>query len=311
MNGNAKTQLWAVALVLVGAASYGMGTVVFKLASADGAEAVKLTFQQVLSGAAMLWLVWAAIRLSGRGKSSLRSLRGSVLLVAAIGIVGLSLTTVLFNQSLARLDASLAIVLLFQFAWITIFMESLRRRAWPSRFEAAAVAFVVAGTVLAVGLLEQDLQRLDALGVLLGLLAALTYSLFFFLSGFVKASVDPVARSAAMSTASLLFVTALSGQATLDWSGPHVGWGLLLGLLGTALPFYCFNYGIPRVGGGLAALLGAMELPATVVAAYALLNEPLSVWQGCGIALIIAGIVTAQRKPRQTGPAGKEGENRH
>ena len=38
------------------------------------------------------------------------------------------------------------------------------------------------------------------------------------------------------------------------------GWGLLLGFLGTAFPFFCFNYGIPKIGSGLAALLGSMEL---------------------------------------------------
>ncbi len=228
-----------------------------------------------------------------------------------IGIVGLSLTTVFYNEALARLDASLGIVLLFQYTWITILLESIRKRKRPTKQEWFAVAFIAIGTILAVGILEQDFSRLDGIGVIYGLLSAVTYSLFFFLTGFLPQNMDPIAKSAVMSTASLAFVMLLQAPNTFDGSVSWqlIGWGLVLGFLGTAFPFFCFNYGIPKVGSGLAALLGSMELPAAVIAAFVFLNEPLTGWQGAGIGLIIAGIMAAQRKPQQENvSAGKEGE---
>ena len=113
-----------------------------------------------------------------------------------------------------------------------------------------------------------------------------------------------------MTTASLVFIMLLQYPAILteSFSAPLIGWGMLLGFLGTAFPFFCFNYGIPKIGSGLAALLGSMELPAAVLAAFVLLDEPLTLEQGAGIALIIAGIMAAQRKPQQAVTAGKEGE---
>lgn len=312
---------WAVLLVLIGAGSYGAGASVYKLAIEDGWGATHLTFQQVLSGAALLWLAMGmrgARKLLGVRRPSSPLSRGEAsvrrhwLKLTAIGIVGLALTTLFYNEALARIDASLAIVLLFQFTWITILLESIRRRAWPTRAEGLAMLCIAAGTILAVGLLEHDLSAIDGVGAIYGLLSAVTYSLFFFLTDFLPPSMDAIGKSSVMSTASLAFVTLLHWPGAFDWDGGWsiVGWGLLLGLLNTALPFFCFNAGIPKLGGGLAALLGSMELPAAVVTAFLLLGEPLTGWQGAGIALILVGIWAAQRRADDRVTAAKEGEDR-
>jgi drug/metabolite transporter (DMT)-like permease len=305
-----RNSFLSILLVLAGAASYGLLAPLFKLAVQDGLGVAGLTCVQVLSGAVLLW---AAVGLGRRRRKAgaLAETWQAWLKLAIIGIAGLSLTTVFYNEALSRLDASLGIVLLFQFTWITILLESIRRRQWPSKPELVALLCIAVGTVLAVGLLEQDLSRADGVGVLLGLLSAITYSLFFFLTGFLPVQLDPMAKSAVMSTASFLFVLLLHFPA-LAGEGLSIGlfgWGTLLGIVGTAFPFFCFNYGIPRLGGGMAALLGSMELPAAIIAAYFLLGEPLTLWQGAGVALILAGIRAAQGKSQQLVTDGKEGES--
>ncbi|WP_372661348.1 DMT family transporter [Cohnella sp.] len=306
---NRSSRLWPIVLVLLGAASYGLATVALKLAITDGWSVKHLTFHQVLSGAVLLWLALGLTRLR-RGAPSLTSTWRAWLMLVVIGIVGLSLTTVFYNEALARLDASLGIVLLFQYTWITILLESIRKRKRPTKQEWIAVVCIAAGTILAVGLLEQDFSQINGLGIVFGLLSAGTYSLFFFLTGFLPIHLDSIAKSAVMATVSLAFVMILQAASFFDWSfeGELLGWGLLLGLFGAAFPFFCFSYGIPKMGSGLAALLGSMELPAAVVAAFILLDEPLSVWQGAGIGLIMAGIMAAQGKPQQAAAVGKEGE---
>lgn len=307
---NRANHYLAVVLVLLGAASYGIGGVAIKLAISDGWSVQHLTIYQVLSGAVLLWLAVGLTRLR-RKSSSLKSTWRAWLMLIVIGVVGLSLTTVLYNEALARLNASLGIVLLFQYTWITILLNSIHKRRWPSWRERIAIVCIAFGTVLAVGLLEQDFSRLDGLGVLLGLLSAVTYSLFFFLVGFLPNNLDPMAKSAVMSTSSIAFIMLIQAPAVIEWTMNEslIGWGILLGSLGTAFPFFCFNYGIPKIGSSLAALLGSMELPAAVIAAYLILGEPLTGWQGAGIAMIIAGIMAAQTKSPQPATAGKEGED--
>ncbi len=286
----------AALLVLLGAASYGVMSPIVKSAIADGWDVRALTFAQVLGGAAMLWALLLA---RSKFRLSMKMSPGVWVLLAVIGIAGLSLTTLFYNQSLARLDASLAIVLLFQYTWITILLESIRARRWPEGSEWLAVLLIFAGTILAVGILERSIGHWDGTGLLLGLLSAVSYSLFFFLSGFLPPSLEPLAKSAVMATASLAFIGLAQGVGTWTAEGatvPLAAWGLLLGLLGIALPTVCFNAGIPRIGAGLAALLGSLELPVAVLAAYVLLGEPLSWWQGAGVALIVVGILAAQHR---------------
>ncbi|WP_027087416.1 EamA family transporter [Cohnella panacarvi] len=308
-----RTYMWAVVLVLIGASSYGFSSSIFKLANEDGWSSAHLTFTQVLAGTAMLWLV-TGVRFLRRRKaasSAYAGVRRSWLKLTLIGIVGLAMTTMLYNEALARIDASLAIVLLFQFTWITILLESIRKRAWPKKPEWLAMLFIAAGTVLAVGLLEHDLSGLDRAGVAFGLLSAVTYSLFFFLTDFLPPELDSISKSTVMSTASFTFVALLHFPIDFAWGdgGSIIGWGLLLGLLNTAVPFICFNAGIPKLGGGLAALLGSMELPAAVITAFLLLGEPLTWWQAAGVALILIGLWAAQNRTNEVVKAGREGED--
>lgn len=311
-----RSHWWAVVLVLIGASSYGFSSSIFKLANEDGWSSAHLTFTQVLAGTAILWLVMGLRILRGRRGNPTASntdagVRRSWLKLAMIGVVGLAMTTMFYNEALARIDASLAIVLLFQFTWITILLESIRKRAWPKRPAWLAMLCIAAGTVLAVGLLEHDLSGLDRMGVVFGLLSAVTYSLFFFLTDFLPPELDSISKSTVMSTASLAFVTLLHFPTAFAWGdgGSIIGWGLLLGLLNTAIPFICFNAGIPKLGGGLAALLGSMELPAAVITAFLLLGEPLTWWQAAGVVLILIGIWAAQNRTNEVVKAGREGED--
>jgi len=296
----------SVLLVLLGAASYGCMSTVVKLAMDDGWSAPQVTLQQMLSGTVLLWAAAAFGR--GGARSAFGAPAADWAKLGLIGASGMALSTVLYNEALARLDASLAIVLLFQFTWITILLESLRSRRLPKPNEWVATGFIVVGTILAVGVLERrGLARWDAAGLAFGLLAAVSYSLFLWLTGLVRTNMPPVARSAVMSTAALAFVLASNGAAGhLAWSGSLslVGWGAALGILGTALPTVCMNIGIPRIGSNLAALLGSVELPVSVLLAYALLGEPLSGWQTAGVALILAGMIAAQREPA----SGRKGD---
>jgi drug/metabolite transporter (DMT)-like permease len=312
----------AVIVILLGATCYGLATVAFKLALADGWSIKQLTLQQLLAGATILWLALAITRLrrsgSGKKKSPLIGTWKSFLMLIIIGVVGLSLTTVFYNEAIGRLDASLGIVLLFQYTWITILLDSIYHRRWPGRQQWIAMGCIAVGTILAVGLLEHDFSQIDKVGVVYGLLSAITYSMFFFLTGFLQQNLDPISKSAIMSTASFAFVIVLQSFTSFDgWHGTGsvgelIGWGLLIGLMGTAFPFFCFSYGIPKIGSGLAALLGSMELPSAVIMAFLLLDEPFSAWQGLGIALIILGIMAAQRtNSHKPDSVGKEGERQH
>ena len=102
-----------------------------------------------------------------------------------------------------------------------------------------------------------------------------------------------------MVTSGFLLAVLLFGREA--WAGAGepalIMWACLLGLLGQVIPTLMFGIGIPRIGSGLAALIGALELPVAAGASWLIRGESQGVWQLSGIGIILGGIVLAQRLP--------------
>nr|WP_283094618.1 DMT family transporter [Paenibacillus sp. ATY16] len=281
-------------MVIIAAACYGIMSPMLKLAYGHDYTFQQITVHQVGMGAALLWVL-LLLRPSSWSKLAFSLKHWAAL--AFTGIFGLSMTTVLYNQTLERLDASFSIVLLFQFMWITILLESLRGRKWPTKWQWAAIVMAMAGTVLAAGLLQNKLTDMDWAGVGYGLASAFSYSLFLFLAGRVAPGYDPVYKSALMMSFGFIVILVLYGYKAFDGVDQQWGlleWGFVLGLLGQVMPTVFFNAGIPRVGSGLASMLGATELPFAVVSAWLILGEPITLIGTAGILLILGGIMVAE-----------------
>jgi drug/metabolite transporter (DMT)-like permease len=281
--------------VVIGAISYGLLSVLIKWAYDDFSIA-QVTSAQVVCGVAMLWLLVLM-----RPKNWSNPFAGPWVRLTLIGIGGLFLTTLLFNTSLKFLDASLSMVLLFQFTWITLLMDSIARRKLPSINQAISIVIIMIGTLLAVNIAGADFSTISTFGLLLGLASSITYAGFIFFTGRIQSEMDSVMRSAIMWTAAVPLVL-------LIWPPTYVGsvdiaplflWGVVLGLLGQVIPTITFNIGIPKIGSSLAAMIGSLELPAAIFFAYLILSESIGTWQWVGVLLIIAGIVVSEWKNKQ------------
>jgi drug/metabolite transporter (DMT)-like permease len=291
-----KSHRWLyIVAVVIGASSYGILSSCIKLVYEHGYNDGQVTLSQVVVGTIMLWGVVACVR-----KAWGNPFKGPWLKLSLVGIVGLLLTTVFYNITLAELDASLSIVLLFQFTWMTIAIDSIMARRAPTRQQLLAVALILIGTLCAVNIFSADMSRFSMKGIWFGLLAALTYSVFLSFAGRVKTDMDPFLKSALMQTATIpvLFVLypPLQYVHTGDWV-PLMAWGLLIGLFGQVLPTILFNIGIPRIGSSLAAMIGSVELPVAILAAYLIVGEPVGLLQWLGMLLILLGIAAAELQP--------------
>ncbi|MCR8636625.1 EamA family transporter [Paenibacillus radicis (ex Xue et al. 2023)] len=283
----------AVLLVIIGASSYGLLSPIIKTAYNAGWQEMHITSSQMTMGAVILWVLVLFQR-----KAWSNPFKGPWIQLSLVGILGLSMCTLLYNAALAELDATVAIVLLFQFTWITIIMESIANRTWPRRNQWLAVAIIMMGTLFSVEIFQADWSRFTVKGLLLGFGSSVAYSFFLFMAGRLKTTMHPLMKSAVMLTSALpllyliyppLFFLQPSG-------GSLIAWGLLLGALGQAIPTITFMIGIPRIGSTLAAMLGAMELPVGIVASLFILGETVHVGQWFGMLLILAGIILAEKK---------------
>ncbi|GIP27477.1 multidrug transporter [Paenibacillus sp. J23TS9] len=276
-------------LILIGACSYGVLSSIMKVGMNEG-----FTVSQMLGGQYVFgWLLLLLLMLLFSRKKLAPKQWLSLL---AVGIT-MSGTSVFYGKAVERLPASIAVVLLFQFTWIGVLMEAAADRRIPSRSKIISIVILIMGTLLAGGVIGESTGPLDMKGVVYGLLAAFTFALYMFVSGRVGTTVPVFNKSFFMTTGSGVIVLSVFSPAFL-WDGA-LGAGLwkyavILGILGILIPVLFFAIGMPKVGSGTGAILGAAELPAAVVASVLLVHEHVSSLQWFGIVLIFIGIAVPQ-----------------
>lgn len=272
-------------LVLIGSASYGILSTLTKMAYSEGFTPAQVVCCQMFFGALTFWFL-SLFRWRQLWAVPLPTL---LLLLGGGALSGL--TGVFYYQSLKELPASYAVILLFQFTWIGLMVDWAWKKRRPGFWRWLALACILGGTVLAAGL--NGGQPLPLSGIVLGLLSALSYTLFINFSGHAAPHLPILVRNTWMVTgAFIVSLLIFSPNFLMDGSilRGMWRWGGAMGLFGMVLPVYLFAKGVPKIGTGLSSLLGSVELPVVMVASVLFLQEQVSIAQGAGIAVIVIGI---------------------
>lgn len=287
---------WVLA-VFLGACTYGFVPTVTKSAYAAGFAPIALVGSQLLFAAIILWVLASFFSKGHPTKKETLQLLG------AGTCTGMS--SLFFNSSLQYLDASVAVVLLFQFTWIGLLVEAAIQRQWPSWRQWTAIAILGIGTVFASGAMGNT-KEFVPVGVVWGLLSGLAYALILIFSGRVAPSVPSWTRAALMVTGGALLISLIKPLTYLVDGSLIRGlwvWAGANALVSSVIPMSLFSFGIPKIKPGAATLLGAAELPSTVFISWLLLNEFVSFIQWLGVVIILFGIAFPELmrkwKPRQ------------
>lgn len=281
-----KMKTWHYALIVfLGGCCYGVLSTVVKLAYSKGFTMTQVTGSQLIIGTLILWLI---VLFTKKQKLELRQIAKMLISGIPVGLTG-----VFYYQSLQTLDASLAIVFLFQFVWIGTLLEWLIGGKVPSSSKIVSIVILLIGTVLSAGLLTDGITELPMIGLMWGMLSAITFSAFIYISSSVGNELPPVQKSALLSTGGLLTVMALFPPTfllDLNVLSGIAPYGFFLGLFGVVLPPILFAIGMPRVGVGLGTILAASELPIAVIMSAIILSEKVMGIQWVGVVIILGGI---------------------
>lgn len=209
----------------------------------------------------------------------------------------LGLTTLFYYMSVKYISVSIAIVLLMQTIWMSVVLEAILTRKIPSTRKIISVIIVLIGTVLTTDMIGSEVQ-VDFWGIFWGLMAAASFTTMMFASNRLATHLPVARKSLIMLIGGLVAVLVfliLSFDGSFNFS-IFYKWGLILALFGTIIPPLAFNSGFPRTGLGLGSIVSAMELPVSVIMAYAVLDEKVNYIQLGGIILILSAIVIMNLK---------------
>ncbi|WP_436534605.1 DMT family transporter [Actinoplanes sp. HUAS TT8] len=281
-------------LCLVSAACFGAMAIFGKLAYDDGVTPEALLVVRFALSAVLLGMVLAFRR------NDLRPVRGRVLVTAlGLGAIGYAAQAGLYFAALRRMDASLLSLVLYTFPiMVTVAAAVLgRERLTPARIVALAAAS--AGTLLV--LLGAGGGRVQPVGVLLGLGAALTYTIYILVADTVVGRVAPVLLSTLVMTGAAVSLTArtlVTGGTSFTF--PPSAWIWLIGIavISTVAAMLTFFAGLKRTGPSTAAILSTFEPVVTTALAALTLGESLTPIQLIGGLLVLSCVVVLRIRPR-------------
>lgn len=283
-------RLLGVLLAVTSAAGFGVMPVLTKVAYDDGADVVGLLSLR-FSLAALVLLAIARLR-------SERLARGRQLVtLLLLGGVGYVTESLCYFAALTRISAGLTALLLYLYPALVVLLTALLLRTRPTARATGCVVVATVGTGLTIGRVGGGAGT----GVLLGLAAALTYSLYIVVSSRVVRPGSPFATAAVVmaGAAAVYDVAALGRGASLP--STTGGWAAVLtvALVCTVLAVSTFFAALPRLGAPDLAVLSTIEPVVSVAVGALVLGESLGGSRLLGGALVLGAVAVLARTPAQ------------
>lgn len=290
-------------LYLSGALLFGINGTVSKVLLTSVGDAARMSQLRVTFAFLILLVVVAATN-----PRSLPLRRSEIPLVAAYGILGVAMTQWLFFVALTRLPVGIALLIEFTapimvVLWVRYgWHRPVRNTVWLGLALAMVGLAMVAQVWLGV--------TLNALGVAAAFGAATALALYFVLGETNSQDRDPVSLTLwGFAFAALLWAVALPWWrfpwSALDGTASPLGegtgdvplWGLAawMVVLGTIAPFWLVLAAIQHIGAAGASIVGMSEPFIATLVAWAILGEVLTPVQLLGGAVILTGVVVAER----------------
>ena len=284
--------------VAIAASCYGVLTTFVKLSYAEGFTTDEITFAQLAIGFVGLSVMNLWVKKTKDNKPV--EVKKSSLLWLMLSGTSLGFTSIFYYLAMHHISVSVGIVLLMQSVWMGVIIDAVVNKVPLTGRKITAVVLILIGTVLAADILFSDIE-VSLVGIGLGMLAALSYTVTIFTSNSVAVELHSITRSKWMMLGGLLvvivfaFPSLVATENPFNWS-VFIKWGPILALFGTILPPLFFTAGMPKINVGIGAIISAIELPVAVIMGYFVLAEEQDVIKWAGITLIIAAIVLMNMK---------------
>lgn len=273
--------------VFIGSCSFGVLSTIVKLAYGEGFLPQEVIFAQYFCG----WLMMSAIMFK-KGVSTTKKEKVQLLAAGTM----MAITGISYSIALSHISASLGIILLFQFTWIGLLLECITNKKLPSRINIITIAIILFGTALSGGLMGSEVEW-NMIGVVFGMISAVSYAFSIYFNGVIAPSLQSITKGYYIGTGALITVALVFPPTFLLQVETVVGiakYGLMLGFFGMVIPPILFAAGVPKIGTGLATILGAAELPVVILLSMFVLKENVSMVQWMGVVLILIALVLPQ-----------------
>lgn len=309
MSEDRRTAAVGVGMYLIAAILFALNGALSKAVMNAGLDPVALT-ELRNAGAMVLLFLYLLLR----NPKSMRVRKGEWLFLIAYGVLAFAVVQFLYFFTISLLPVGIGTLLAFLAPvvvalWIRFGRhQPVRGRLW------IAIAFTLAGLALVAQVPPGT--TINVIGVLGGLLLALTLALYWLLGEAGQKTRDPLSLTMwgfvfATITWSIIapwwnFPWAVLGDPTEplrpDWPAipvwPLLVWGIVMG---TIAPFLLVLGSLRRLGAQRAGIVGTTEPIWAFLLAFIFLGETITGIQTLGAFVVLTGVLIAEtaRKPKR------------
>ncbi|GII56983.1 membrane protein [Planotetraspora thailandica] len=289
----------SLAIAITSAVCFGFSGPMAKFLGAAGLSPLEAVWIRMAGAGVLLILALAIVR-----PRALRVPRARLPFFAAYAVIAVAAVQSLFFVAITRLPVGVA--LLIEYAspvLVVVWVRFVRRVRVPrSAYYGAVVAFVGLAVVVQVW----EGIRLDALGLLLALVASACCAGYFLMSDSFGDDVDVLGLIAWGMAGSAVVLLPVSRPWNIPWhaftttadigghSLPVLGAAAWLVLVATVIAYITGVTAVRRLSAAVGATVASLEVLAGALIAWVLLGEHLGVAQIAGGVILLAGALLAQ-----------------
>lgn len=288
-----KTEFWtqqrlSLGLVLLAAALWGTtGVFVQSLYNLSETNPLSIGFFRLAFSVPVLWLAGGL----AIGRRMLQVQRQDLGLMLAIGLL-MALYQVCYFGAIAQIGVAAATLVAICTApvWVAVLARLLLGEVLTRRVITAG-GCAIAGTILLIGMNGAAIGN-PAIGLLLGLAAAVGYAAIVLLSRRLANRYHPIQTVAISFTAGALVLLPCSLLAGWVANYAPIGWGYLvyLGVVPTAIGYALYFRGMRHTPATVASIATLLEPLTSTLLAWALLGEQLGPLGLLGAVLLLSAI---------------------
>ena len=277
-------------LVFVSAVAFSSKAVLVKLAYRQGIDSISLLALRFGFSAPFFALAAFGGRLRGKRPAGMTS-RDSVSVVA-LGVLGYYLASLCDFMGLRYISAGLERLILFVYPTLVVVLQAWLFKIRFGRRQTLALIITYVGIGVAfrgeLGNYGSDVPR----GAAWVFGCALTYALYLIGAGQMVPKLGSqrfTALALLAATGAVAIHALVVGARILGLPLAAYGIGFTMAVLSTVLPAFLLARGIALIGSGPSAIISTVGPVSTILLAYVFLQEPLSVTELAGTALVVLG----------------------
>ncbi len=221
-------------------------------------------------------------------------------LFALFGLVSIAIFFFVYLFAISQISVATAAILLYTAPAFVVLLSAVVFHEPVTRAKGGAILLAFVGSILVVRGYRFQSVSLTLPGVVAGLLAGFTYSMYSIFGKTALGRYSPVTTlTYALGFGSLFLGLVAIPTRVVVWAHPWVGWWAVfyLAMVTTLLAQGLYLSGLRYLEAGRASLVATLEPVVAAGLGYAMLGEGLDTWQVVGGACILSAVLAVQWMP--------------